>query len=117
MKLGETKLQVAKRVDALEEDLWRIASSLYANPELSFNEFQSVDLITNFLGESGFDIVKGSGGLETAFQAVRCENGDSPVIAILAASSMADLPFSDIHTSRNSTVCPAISLVTVCKYG
>lgn len=36
MNLAEAKLQVANRIDALEEDLWRIASSLYANPELSF---------------------------------------------------------------------------------
>ncbi len=84
MNLAEAKLQVANRIDALEEDLWRIASSLYANPELSFNEFQSADLITSFLGERGFDIEKGSGGLETAFQAVRGDNGGSPVVAILA---------------------------------
>jgi len=84
MNSAETKLQVANRVDALKEDLWRIASSLYANPELSFKEFQSADLITSFLGESGFDIEKGTGGLETAFQAVRGESGASPVIAILA---------------------------------
>jgi amidohydrolase len=84
MNFAETKLQVASQIDALEDDLWTIASSLYANPEIAFEEFQSAALITSFLEERGFDIQKGSGGIETAFQAVRGENEDSPVIAILA---------------------------------
>lgn len=84
MNFAETKLQVANSVGALEEDLWKIVSSLYANPELSFHEFRSADLITSYLGQKGFDIERGVGGLETAFQAVRCGNGESPVVAILA---------------------------------
>lgn len=84
MNLAGLKLQVANRVDALENELWGIASALYSNPELSFNEYQSADLLTSFLEEKGFEIEKGSGGLETAFQATSNGNGNSPVVAILA---------------------------------
>ena len=84
MNFAETKLQVANRVDAIENDLWRIVNSLYTHPELSFQEFESANLITSYLGENGFEIEKSAGGLETAFQAVRNGNGSSPVIAILA---------------------------------
>ena len=84
MNLAETKLQVADLVAARQNDLWGIATSLYENPEISFNEFQSAQLLTDFLAKEGFEIVKGVGGLETAFQASRNGNGHAPVVAFLA---------------------------------
>jgi len=84
MNLAETKLQVADRVAARLDDLWRIASTLYENPETSFNEFESAKLLTNFLQKEGFEIEYGTGGIETAFQASRNGNDATPVIAFLA---------------------------------
>ena len=48
MNSAETKLQIANYIDSLDDELWRIASLLYENPELAFNEFKSVEVIKSF---------------------------------------------------------------------
>jgi amidohydrolase len=84
MNLAEVKLRVTNSVDTRQNELWGIASTLYENPETSFNEFQSAKLLTDFLEKEGFKTEKGVGGLETAFQASHSKNGHTPVVAFLA---------------------------------
>jgi amidohydrolase len=84
MELTEAKHQAITIIDALQDDLWEIVSKLYENPELAFNEHQSMLLISNYLEDSGFEIERGTGGLETAFQATLVGKSDSPKIAFLA---------------------------------
>ena len=84
MNLVEAKQQVVRHIDAHKDDLWTIATQLYENPELSFNEHDSVKLITDYLIKKGFKVDKGIGGLDTAFRAFRKSNGNSPQIAFLA---------------------------------
>jgi amidohydrolase len=84
MNIAETKLQVANYVATRLDDLWSIASTLYENPETSFNEFQAAKLLTKFLQKEGFELENGIGGLETAFQASRNGNDSTPVVAFLA---------------------------------
>ncbi|MGO4146478.1 amidohydrolase [Paenarthrobacter sp. YAF11_1] len=50
------------RVQALSENL-------HANPEISFEEVQAAEAITSLLAEGGFEVVKGTADLPTAFSA------------------------------------------------
>ncbi len=84
MDSHEAKLHAINNIDALQDNLWEIVSKLYENPELAFQEYQSMALVTNYLTQSGFIIERGVGGLETAFQATLNGQKDSPIIAILA---------------------------------
>jgi len=84
MDLVEAKRCIVSHVNALQDDLWHIATKLYENPELAFKEHQSAELITNYLAQKGFEIERGIGELETAFKASVHGTNDSPRIAFLA---------------------------------
>ena len=84
MNLVEAKQRVADDIQAHQEDLWGIATKLFENPEIAFEEFKSSALLKNFLAQAGFEIEAETGGLETAFQAAIKGKADSPKIAFLA---------------------------------
>lgn len=84
MNLVDMKQQVISRIEAREKELWEIATRLYENPEVAFQEHVSSALLRNFLREVGFDVTLGIGGLETAFKAVFKQGKQAPTIAFLA---------------------------------
>lgn len=84
MDLSEAKYLATEYIDTLQDELWEIVSKLYENPELAFNEYKSAALIVDFLAQKGFEIEHGTGGLETAFQAVINGLSGGPTIAFLA---------------------------------
>jgi amidohydrolase len=62
----------------------RIGRAIHDNPEIRFEEKFAAETLTGWLGENGFSVQRGVGGLETAFVA-RHEGGggDGPTVAIL----------------------------------
>ena len=84
MDLIEAKNLAANYIDTLQDELWEIVTKLFENPELAFNEHRSAALITDYLARGGFEISRGTGGLETAFQAVINSKSDGPSIAFMA---------------------------------
>lgn len=62
-------LQIAEEVEALAEDLFAISDYLLANPELAYQEHKACAHLSRFLGEHGFQVEQGVGGLETSFLA------------------------------------------------
>jgi amidohydrolase len=84
MDLSEAKQLATTSIDTLQDELWDIVSKLYSNPELAFQEHQSMMLLTDYLYNAGFDIERGTGGVETAFQATFHGKSASPIIAFLA---------------------------------
>jgi amidohydrolase len=62
----------------------RIGRAIHDNPEIRFEEKFAAETLTGWLGEHGFSVQRGVGGLETAFVA-RHEGGggDGPTVAIL----------------------------------
>jgi amidohydrolase len=84
LNFAELKQKTIQEIGNNQDSLWGIASKLYENPELAFNEFQSMRVLTDFLANAGFEIEKGIGGLETSFQAVRYGKGNLPNVAFLA---------------------------------
>ncbi len=78
------KESVIKEVDRLKTDLIDICMTIHSNPEVKFKEFKAVEVLTTFLEKNDFEVTKGIGGLETAFNAVFKGPGNGPAIAFLA---------------------------------
>jgi len=67
--VDELKQRVVAEVDARRDELIRISDTIHANPELAFQEFEAVALLTAVLEREGFAVQRGVAGLETAFVA------------------------------------------------
>jgi amidohydrolase len=83
--IDELKQRIVDDVDARRDALIRTSDTIHANPELAFQEFEAVALLTSILEQEGFAVQRGVAGLETAFVAsYTSQKGDRPVVAILA---------------------------------
>lgn len=83
--IDELKQRVLDDVDARRDELIRTSDTIHANPELAFQEFEAVALLTSILEREGFAVQRGVAGLETAFVASYVsQKGDKPVVALLA---------------------------------
>ncbi|WP_406836234.1 M20 family metallopeptidase [Streptomyces sp. AHU1] len=61
-----------------------VSLAIHARPELKFAEFHAQQVLTRWLGESGFTVAAGAGGLDTAFVAVHPGTAPGPCAAVLA---------------------------------
>jgi len=77
------KKQIITEIDNQAEILWGLSKSLFNTPEISLQEFQACQILTDALKSSGFSIEIAVGGLQTAFRATMGQN-QQPTIAILA---------------------------------
>jgi amidohydrolase len=84
MDISNLKQRAVAKIDALRDELTRISTQVHCNPELAFQEFKAVSLITDTMSEYGFHVERGIGGLETAFRAEVQGKPGGPTIAILA---------------------------------
>jgi amidohydrolase len=82
--LQTLKERVIHHVDARREQLVSIADTIYANPELAFEEREAAALLTRTLEEDGFVVERGVAGLETAFVARPDGRDERPTVAFLA---------------------------------
>jgi amidohydrolase len=83
--IDELKQRILDDVDARRDELIRTSETIHANPELAFQEFEAVALLTSILEQGGFAVQRGVAGLETAFVAsYTSQKGDRPVVALLA---------------------------------
>lgn len=80
----DLKRQVQQATEALRDLLLRISHTIHANPELAFKEYKATALLTETLAQHGFDVERGSGGLETAFTATYRKYDGGPTIALLS---------------------------------
>lgn len=82
--IDNLKEQVKKEIDLLSPELIRIGKFLHKNPELAFQEFKAVEILTGLLKDNRFKIKKNIAGLPTAFMATYPFKVSSPSIAFLA---------------------------------
>lgn len=82
--VDKLKQRVVDKVDAWRDELVRIADTIHANPELAFEEFESVALLSGTLEENGFAVERGVAKLETAFVATLRGQEGGPTVAFLA---------------------------------
>lgn len=83
------KEYVAEQVDEIREELIQLSHDIHSHPELGFEEFYACDRIVTVLRAHGFQVETGTGGLETAFTAMKkssvaCGGQGGPRIAFLA---------------------------------
>jgi amidohydrolase len=78
------KEQLKNHLDTIQNKLWALSDSIYHNPELGDQEFESMKKLVSFLEENQFKIETGIVGRPTAFKAVYDRKKDGPTIAYLA---------------------------------
>ncbi|WP_269054338.1 M20 family metallopeptidase [Paenibacillus tundrae] len=78
------KQKIKETVDWLDPDLRKLSLRIHANPELSFQEVQAQQWLTEPLEAAGFQVEKGISSLDTSFRAVWEGQPGGPTIALLA---------------------------------
>jgi amidohydrolase len=78
------KHDAVTQIDAAEAELTDLSCKIQAHPELAYEEFSASTWLSDFLEARGFEVVRGAGGLPTAFVATRFGNGEGPNLAFLA---------------------------------
>ncbi len=76
--------RVWKKVDELGPKLWDLALRIHAHPELGFEEHRAAAWLSETLGEAGFVVERGVGGMVTAFRALHPAENPGPRVALLA---------------------------------
>jgi len=78
------KQHVINAVESRRDELIHLADTIYANPEIAFEEYQSATLLCDTLEQNDFAVRRGVAGLETAFVATLNGKVHTPKIALLA---------------------------------
>lgn len=78
------KKLLSEEIKKIEKQLWNISDQLYASPELGDQEFNSMELLVNFLTEHNFEVETGTVNRPTAFKAEFKSGKPGPTIAYLA---------------------------------
>ena len=76
---------LTQALDALRQELVDISLDIHAHPELNYQEYHAVQVLTEALERHGFQVERGVGGVETAFRAtLPGSNPAGPTVALLA---------------------------------
>src|SRR5699024_2985912 len=81
--LEDKKKKVSEEVENIDKILRSIALTIHENPELGYEEYKAVELLTNLLETEGFRIERNVAGLDTAFIATYSEEKEGPTIGLL----------------------------------
>ncbi len=80
----QIKARVQEYIDEMADRLIEISHTIHANPELAFEEYESMALLSGVAEAEGFTVERGIAGMETAFSATSQCAQPGPTIAILA---------------------------------
>lgn len=78
------KEQLERHLEDIQQELWEMSDHLYHHPELGDQEFESMELLTNYLARHDFQIEKGIVGRPTSFKATYDSGLPGPTIAFLS---------------------------------
>ena len=65
----ELKARVQEYIDEISPMLLEISRTIHANPELAFEEYESMALLADTAERHGYSVERGVAGLDTAFVA------------------------------------------------
>lgn len=82
-EISGKKLLISEEIIRLSNKMKEIASAIFAEPELGYQEFKSSARLVSFLEENGFKVERGILDMPTAFHAV-AGSGEGPHVAFLA---------------------------------
>lgn len=80
-KLTKNQAAILASIDSHEAKLIELSDAIWANAEIAFQEKQSAKLLSDYAETNGFNVVRGIGGMPTAFTATY--GSGTPVISIL----------------------------------
>ena len=79
----ELKNRVCDYLDELAPRLIQMSHTIHANPEIAFEEHESIKLLADTAESNGYTVQRGVAGLDTAFVA-ESWRGEGPTVAFLA---------------------------------
>lgn len=82
-EISQDKLLLLDEIKNLSPQMKEIASAIFAEPELGYQEFKSSARLADFLESNGFKVERGLLDMPTAFHAVY-GSGEGPQVAFLA---------------------------------
>ncbi|HNO66284.1 MAG TPA: M20 family metallopeptidase, partial [Tepidiformaceae bacterium] len=74
--------RIDRAVDEASDALRRLSLEIHSHPELNFEEHHAHSVLTEYLDEQGFEVVRGAYTMPTAFKAVAGNGG--PTVAVLS---------------------------------
>lgn len=110
--------RIGVEVAALMPEMWEVARTIHARPELSGEEYEAAALLTQTLERHGFDVERGVGGLPTAFVA-RFGPARRPAVGFIAEyDALPDIGHGCGHNLIAATaVCAAVALARAVPEG
>ncbi|MEM7536921.1 MAG: M20 family metallopeptidase [Chloroflexota bacterium] len=82
---NDLKQQVCDYIDEITPRLLQVSHQIHANPEIAFEEHESMKLLADTAESDGYTVERGIAGLDTAFVATSGgENDDGPTVAFIA---------------------------------
>lgn len=78
------KEQLERHLEEIQQDLWQMSDHLYHHPELGDQEFESMELLAEYLSRHDFQVEKGIINRPTSFKATFDSGIPGPTIAFLA---------------------------------
>ncbi|MEM7130376.1 MAG: M20 family metallopeptidase [Chloroflexota bacterium] len=82
-KTAELKARVCDYIDEMAPRLIQISHQIHANPEIAFEEHESMKLLADTVDSNGYAVERGVAGLDTAFVA-ESSRGEGPTVAFIA---------------------------------
>ncbi|MFA6807732.1 MAG: amidohydrolase [Eubacteriales bacterium] len=82
--MNKAKREILFEADSRLEDIWGLAKQIGENPEEGYKEYFAVQVLTNYLRENDFEVIKPLADMDTAFQAVYKSGMPGPKIVFLA---------------------------------
>lgn len=78
------KEKVCKEIDNKREKFVDTAVYIWENPEIGYEEYKAMDILTKVLEEEGFKIEKNVAGMDTAFVAIKDSGKEGPRVGIVS---------------------------------
>ncbi len=82
--MDKDKKAIINFIDTIKQTLADIALEMHENPEMPFQEYRSMEILTSFLAQNGLFVEKGLSGLPTSFRASSINYTGNPTVALLA---------------------------------
>lgn len=82
-KSGMLKQKVLERIDQLAPQMFHVSRQIFEQPEVKFEEFEAMRILSGTLEDAGFKVDRGVAGLPTAFIAKSEGKAPGPVVGLL----------------------------------
>lgn len=82
-KKESLKKRIIEKTDMISQEIICLSHEIHDHPELGFQEYFACEQLTGMLRRHGFTVTTGSGGMETAFTAVKKAEKPGPKMAFL----------------------------------